>query len=152
MLAPESFKNSESGFIWPCEKCPNTEVFLVRIFPHSDWLRRDTPYLRISPYSVRMWENMDQKKLCMWTLFTQFELDSLHGKDFSSFFCSYLISVDQCVIIFRDYICYYLWISTFSLESTHFLHFSELFCIFHKTMSLTCFNNNPNLNKESLWL
>ena len=149
MLAPESFKNSESGFIWPCEKCPNTEVFL---FPHSDWLRRDTPYLRISPYSVRMWENTDQKKICMWTLFTQFELDSLHGKDFSSFVCSYLISVDQCVIIFRDYICYYLWISTFSLESIHFLHFSELFCIFHKTMTLTCFNNNPNLNKESLWL
>ena len=23
------------------EKCPNTEFFLVRIFPHSDWIRRD---------------------------------------------------------------------------------------------------------------
>ena len=31
-------------------------VFLVRIFPHSDWLRRD-----ISLYSVRMRENTDQK-------------------------------------------------------------------------------------------
>ena len=30
------------------EKCPNMEFFLVRIFPHSD-----------------------QKKLCLWTLFTQ---------------------------------------------------------------------------------
>ena len=28
------------------EKCPNTEFFLVRIFPHSDWIRRDTEYLR----------------------------------------------------------------------------------------------------------
>ena len=37
------------------EKCPNTEFFLVRIFPHSDWIR----------------ENMDQKKLRIWTLFTQ---------------------------------------------------------------------------------
>ena len=37
------------------EKCPNTEIFLVRIFP----------------YSVRMWENTDQKKLRIWTLFTQ---------------------------------------------------------------------------------
>ena len=27
------------------EKCPNTEFFLVHIFPHSDWNRRDTPYL-----------------------------------------------------------------------------------------------------------
>ena len=26
--------------------------------------------LRISPYSVRMWENADRKKLCIWTLFT----------------------------------------------------------------------------------
>ena len=25
--------------------CPNTEFFLVRIFPHSDWIRRDTKYL-----------------------------------------------------------------------------------------------------------
>ena len=47
------------------EKCPNTELFLVRIFPHSDWI------LRISPYSVQMLENTDQKKLCIWTLFTQ---------------------------------------------------------------------------------
>ena len=29
------------------EKCPNTEFFLVRIFPYSDWTRRDTPYLSI---------------------------------------------------------------------------------------------------------
>ena len=32
-------------------------VFLVRIFPHSDWKRRDTP----SPYLVQMWKNSDQK-------------------------------------------------------------------------------------------
>ena len=38
------------------EKCPNTEFFLVRIFPHS----------------VR--ENMDQKELRIWTLFTQWRL------------------------------------------------------------------------------
>ena len=41
-----------------CEKCPNTEYFLVRIFPHSD-------------YSVRMRENTDQKILRIWPLFTQ---------------------------------------------------------------------------------
>ena len=29
------------------EKCPNTEFFLVRIFPHSDWIGRDTPYLSV---------------------------------------------------------------------------------------------------------
>ena len=37
------------------EKCPNTEFFLVRIFPHSDWIRRFTPY------SVRMRENTTRK-------------------------------------------------------------------------------------------
>ena len=37
------------------EKCSDTEFFLGRIFP----------------YSVRMWENTDQKKLCIWKLFTQ---------------------------------------------------------------------------------
>ena len=44
------------------EKCPNTEIFLVRIFPYSDC---------ISPHSVRMRENTDQIKLRIWTLFTQ---------------------------------------------------------------------------------
>ena len=28
-------------------KCPNTEFFLVCIFPHSDWIRRDTSYLSV---------------------------------------------------------------------------------------------------------
>ena len=27
--------------------CPNTEFFLVRIFPHSDWIRKDTSYLSV---------------------------------------------------------------------------------------------------------
>ena len=29
------------------EMCPNTEFFLVRIFPHSDWIRRDTSHLSV---------------------------------------------------------------------------------------------------------
>ena len=29
------------------QKCPNTEFFLVRIFPHLDCIRRDTLYLFI---------------------------------------------------------------------------------------------------------
>ena len=48
------------------QKCPKTEFFLVRSFPHSDWIRRDTSH----PDSDRMRENTDLKKLCIWTLFT----------------------------------------------------------------------------------
>ena len=29
------------------KKCPNTEIFLVRIFSHSEWIRRDTSYLSV---------------------------------------------------------------------------------------------------------
>ena len=29
------------------EKCPNKEFFLARIFPHSDWIRRETEYLSV---------------------------------------------------------------------------------------------------------
>ena len=46
-------------------------VILVRIFPHLDWIRRDTEYLSVSPYSVQMRENTDQKKLRIRTLFMQ---------------------------------------------------------------------------------
>ena len=28
-------------------KCPNREFFLIRIFLHPDWMRRDTPYLSV---------------------------------------------------------------------------------------------------------
>ena len=38
------------------ENCPNTELFLVRNFPHSDWIRRDTEYLSVfSPNAGKIW-------------------------------------------------------------------------------------------------
>ena len=46
----------------------------IRSFFWSVFSRIRTEYgeiLRISPYSVRMQENTDQKKLRIWTLFTQ---------------------------------------------------------------------------------
>ena len=54
------------------EKCPNTEFFLVSIFPYSDWIQTEYgEILRISLYSVQMRENTDKKKLRNWILFTQ---------------------------------------------------------------------------------
>ena len=50
------------------ENCPNTEFFLVRI---SHIRTEYGEILRISPYSVRMWENTDQEIRRIWTLFTQ---------------------------------------------------------------------------------
>ena len=50
------------------EKCQ------IRSFFWSVFSRNRTEYgeiLRTSPYSVRMLENTDQKKLRIWTLFTQ---------------------------------------------------------------------------------
>ena len=29
------------------EKCPNTDIVVVRIFMHLDWIRRDTSYLPV---------------------------------------------------------------------------------------------------------
>ena len=68
------------------EKCPNTEIFLVRIFLYSDWIRRFT---ELSPYSVRIQENTDQKKLPIWILFTQWmmQLFRLSSKYLSSICC-----------------------------------------------------------------
>ena len=36
----------------PREKCPNKEFFRVRIFPRSDWIRRDTLYLSVFSLNV----------------------------------------------------------------------------------------------------
>ena len=35
------------SFLTLREKCPNTELFLIHIFPHSDWIGRDLRSLRI---------------------------------------------------------------------------------------------------------
>ena len=35
------------------EKCPSTELFLVRIFPHSDWIRRDAKYRSVFSPNAR---------------------------------------------------------------------------------------------------
>ena len=35
------------------EKCPNTDFFLVRIFPRLDWIRTDTSYLSVFSPNAR---------------------------------------------------------------------------------------------------
>ena len=54
------------------EKCPNTEFFLVCIFriwtEYGHWLRK-------TPCSVQIRENIDQKKLSIWTFFEQCTID-----------------------------------------------------------------------------
>ena len=49
------------------EKCPNTEFFLVRIFRHSDWIRRDTVSLCIHTECGKI---RTRKKLRIRTLFS----------------------------------------------------------------------------------
>ena len=52
----------------PCEKCPNTKLFLIHIFQ----------------YSVQIQENTDQKQLCIWTFFTQCRLFISRGEEITS--------------------------------------------------------------------
>ena len=84
------------------EKYPNTEFFLVLIFLKSVQIRSffwclfsfipsEQGYLRSkSPYSVRIQENTDQKKLSIWTLFTQWE----YANQIIVFIRTYLV---QCI-------------------------------------------------------
>ena len=50
--------------------CPNTVFFLVFSGAFSRIQTKYGEIRSISPYSVRMRENTDQKKLRIWTLFT----------------------------------------------------------------------------------
>ena len=52
------------------EKCPNTEFSLAFILLYSDWIQQNTNQIKLT-YSVRTCECADQKKLRIWTLFTQ---------------------------------------------------------------------------------
>ena len=60
-----------------CEMCPNTEFF----WSVFSCIRTEYGEIRnIFPYPLRMRQNTDQKKLRIWTLFTQcsISLDILH--------------------------------------------------------------------------
>ena len=60
-------------------------VFLVRIFPHLEWIWRDT-----QRYSVRMRENTNKKKLHIWALFTKCHILSTEQISLSD--CFYFLS------------------------------------------------------------
>ena len=77
------------------EKCPNTESFLVFIFP----------------YSVRIQGNTDQKKLRIWTLFTQCSLLGAFTKR-----CSKKKAVLKKIRKFQSEIP---WAQFFSSEAVH---------------------------------
>ena len=47
------------------------QIFLVRIFPHSDWIRTDTRYLSVFSLNTGTY---GPEKLQIWTFFTQCEL------------------------------------------------------------------------------
>ena len=68
------FRNSQFPHSFGIIHCPNAEFFLVRIFPHWDWIPRDTSYLSVL---VRMRKNTDQKKLRIRTLFTAWKQNSV---------------------------------------------------------------------------
>ena len=72
------------------EKCPNTEFFLVHNFPHSNWIRRDTPYLSVfSPnagkYRPGKTPYLDTSpSVCFLNLLPDFNKKETHKHDFGS--------------------------------------------------------------------
>ena len=97
------------------EKCPNTEFFLVLFFPYSDRVR----------------ENTDQKKLCIWTLFTQWYNLRLSSKNWSQVhgnilqshrFCRFLRQIKHCVKVSKNGVFSGLYFLVFGLNT-------EIYCV-----------------------
>ena len=63
----------EPHFLNTAWKVSEYGVFSCPFFPAFGLNTEGYWILRVSPYSVRMWENTDQKKLRIWTLFTQWK-------------------------------------------------------------------------------
>ena len=79
--------------------------------------------LRISPYSVRMRENADQKKLCFWILFTQcYELG--HNSITS---CHYII-LFTIPIDFDIILCIYIYRISSNKDHPNLFNFEALRC------------------------
>ena len=106
------------------EKYPNTEFFLLRIFPHSDWIRRDTIY----SYSVRIRENTDQKN----SVFGHFSRSANHN---DSYWIIVIISqnIDKSMRPCRDFLSEFPW---------ELKHFSSWCIIFASERSINSTNDS----------
>ena len=102
-----SFSDSLSLSSSPSHYVKNVQIwsFFWSVFSHIQ-----TEYgeiLRLSPYSVQMWENTDQKKLHIWTLFTQCHCLPHHLSHFHSIQhfhnCQYTCK-DLCILTIISYI------------------------------------------------
>ena len=78
-------KCTESGLR---EKFPDTEFFLVRIFLHSDWIRRFTPYFPVfrvntEIYSVNLRIQSEYRKIQArkYSVFGHFSCSADHNKE-----------------------------------------------------------------------
>ena len=84
------------------EKCPNTEFFLVCIFPHSDWIRRDTYLSVFSPnagkYGLEITPYLDTFHAVS-RLHVNDALREKFNFDFSVFL--FFSSIDQILILRR---------------------------------------------------
>ena len=86
------------------------ESVQIRSFFWSVFSRIRTEYgeIRIiSPYSIRMRENTDQKKLCSWTFFLSERFRSFE-KSSSLFYMIYFFAKNYCEVILGN-----LWLTSF---------------------------------------
>ena len=65
MIAHQFVYYEQEAFAW---KVSIFEIIVVRIFPHSDWIRRDILYLSVFSSNVGKYRPV---YLQIWTLFTQ---------------------------------------------------------------------------------
>ena len=102
----------------PVNRCFCSNPFLshcvksvhIRSFFWSVFSRIQTEYkeiLGISPHLVRMRENTDQKKLRIWTLFTQHYKPWLFSKSIFSVICSFNTPNKILMLSFRKKLTYY---------------------------------------------
>ena len=110
-------------------------VILVRIFTHSDWIRREV--LHISPYSVRMRENTDQDN-SEYGHFSRSEM--LTGKSKTPMHSVIWFKIDVKLILITDISISTIWGSyaTTFLSWGLILHHKKFVITYSKTANLCC--------------
>ena len=119
------------------KKCPNMEFFLIRIFL----------------YSVRIQKNADQKKLRIWTLFTQCEING--GTDKNKFTHWYIMLKNDQTYFLRSNHKIFMFISLFFDSMHERIKIIWAFSVFSFQETLHSFVNRLfdalfGLNKEGI--
>ena len=130
-----------------CVKCPNTELFLVRIFLYLNWIRRFTPYISVFSLNTgKYWPEITPYSNNFHAVHAHYNSENFISAEVRNSECSTLGRHELKVVLWSNYLklkCAMRWLSILFFAvfmATEILKWViQSFVLFRKKMTLLVF-------------